>query len=75
MSLSYRNQSIDLQSKWIDWFIYDTDIVDKVLRQKTLNEIAAVFHSNFNYDYHFINEELEEQFERRFKSLGENIEK
>ena len=75
MSLSYRNQSINLQSKWIDWFIYDTDIVDKVLRQKTLNEITAVFHSNFNYDYHFINEELEEQFERRFKSLGENIEK
>ena len=50
-------------------------LVDKRLRQKTLNEIPAVFHSNFNYDYHFINEELEEEFERRFKSLGENIEK
>ena len=50
-------------------------LVDKVLRQKTLNEITAVFHSNFNYDCHFMNEELEEEFERRFKSLGENIEK
>ena len=24
-SLSYRNQSIDLQSKAVDWFLYDTD--------------------------------------------------
>ena len=26
MSLSYRNQSIDLQSKSMDWFLYDRDL-------------------------------------------------
>ena len=26
MSLSYRNQSIDLQSKSVDWFLYKRDI-------------------------------------------------
>ena len=25
-SLSYRNQSTDLQSKSMDWFLYDTDL-------------------------------------------------
>ena len=25
-SLSYRNQSIDLQSKSMDWFLYDSDL-------------------------------------------------
>ena len=25
-SLSYRNQSIDLQSKSVDWFLYDTGL-------------------------------------------------
>ena len=25
-SLSYRNQSIDLQSKLMDWFLYDSDL-------------------------------------------------
>ena len=24
--LSYRNQSIDLQRKWMDWFLYDKDL-------------------------------------------------
>ena len=23
---SYRNQSIDLQSKWMDWFLYDNGL-------------------------------------------------
>ena len=26
MSLSYRNQSIDLRNKSIDWFLYEKDI-------------------------------------------------
>ena len=26
MSLSYRNQPIDLQSKSMDWFLYDRDL-------------------------------------------------
>ena len=31
--LSYRNQSIDLQSKSMDWFLYDNDLM-KELKQK-----------------------------------------
>ena len=30
--LSYRNQSIDLRSKWMDWFLYDNS-----LRQERVN--------------------------------------
>ena len=26
MSLSYRKQSIDLQNKSVDWFLYDSDL-------------------------------------------------
>ena len=26
MPLSYRNRSIDLQSKSVDWFLYDNDL-------------------------------------------------
>ena len=33
MSLSYRNQSIDLSCKSIDWFLYDRDIDRKVLKR------------------------------------------
>ena len=34
-SLSYRNQSIDLQNKSMDWFLYDTDIAVKELIRST----------------------------------------
>ena len=32
MTLTYRNQSIDLQSKSIDWFLYERGFVVKGLR-------------------------------------------
>ena len=32
-SLSYRNQSIDLQSKLLDWFLYDRDLSNKRVKQ------------------------------------------
>ena len=31
MSLSYRNQSIDLQSKSMDWFLNDRDLKKKLI--------------------------------------------
>ena len=36
-SLSYRKQSIDSQSKWMDWFLYSKD-----LHQERVNELNSV---------------------------------
>ena len=38
-------------------------------------EIPVVFHNGSTYDYHFIIEELAEEFEGEFECLGENTEK
>ena len=38
-------------------------------------EILIVLHNGSNYDYHFIINELAEEFELQFTYLGENIEK
>ena len=38
-------------------------------------EIFIVLHNGSNYDYHFIINELAEEFEVQFTYLGENIEK
>ena len=38
------------------------------------NKIPAVFHMGSSYYYHFIITELENEFEREFKSLEENKE-
>ena len=35
-SLSYRNQSIDLQSKSMDWFLYDRDLYHERLNMITM---------------------------------------
>ena len=35
-SLSYRNQYIDLQSKLMDWFIYDRDLRDERVNDSSL---------------------------------------
>ena len=40
-----------------------------------LNEITVVFHNDSNYDYHFIINELANEFEGQFEYLGENTEK
>ena len=45
------------------------------LRYKIPKEIPLVFYNGFTYDYHFIIEELAEEFEREFECLGENTEK
>ena len=39
------------------------------------NEIPVVSHNGSNYDYHFIMKELANEFQGRFKCLGENTEK
>ena len=33
MSLSYRNQSIDLQSESMDWFLHDRDLRHEKVKQ------------------------------------------
>ena len=45
------------------------------LRYKIPKEIPVVFPNGFTYYYHFIINELAEEFEREFKYLGENAEK
>ena len=35
-SLLYRNQSIDLQNKYMDWFLYVRDTIMKDLKQKQI---------------------------------------
>ena len=47
--LSYRNQSIDLRSKSIDWFLYDNGLRhERVKREKTDNGIIIVMYFVFN---------------------------
>ena len=45
------------------------------LRYKITKEIPLVFHNGSTYDYHFIIQELAEEFEGEFECLGENTEK
>ena len=45
------------------------------LRYKIPNEIPVVFHNGSRYDYHFIIEELAEEFKGEFECLCENTER
>ena len=45
------------------------------LRYRRLKEIPVVFHSGSKYDYHFIIQELVEEFKGEFECLGENTDK
>ena len=45
------------------------------LRYKVPKEIPVVFHRGSTYDYHFIIKQLAEEFEGKFKCLGENTKK
>ena len=45
------------------------------LRYEIPKEIPLVFHNGSTYDYHFITNELAEEFEGEFECLGENTEK
>ena len=44
-SLSYRNQSTDLQNKSMDWFLYDKDLrherVKNADKQQVMNQIKC----------------------------------
>ena len=42
MSFSYRNQSIDLQSKSIDWFLYEKDIGRERVNPNMFNNKTAM---------------------------------
>ena len=45
------------------------------LRYKIPKEIPVVFHKASTYDYHFIINQLEKEFDSQLKCLGENTEK
>ena len=45
------------------------------LKLNVPNEIPVDFHYGSNYDYHFIIEELANEFTGQFERLGENKEK
>ena len=45
------------------------------LRYKVPKEIPVVFYNGSTYGYHFINNELVEEFKGNFECLGENTEK
>ena len=45
------------------------------LRYKTPKDIPVVFHNGSPYDYHFIIQELAEEFKGQFECLGESTEK
>ena len=47
MPLSYRNQSIDLLCKWMDWFIYDND--PRHERVKNLCVTFSLIHLFYGY--------------------------
>ena len=42
-SLSYRNQSVDLESKSVDWFLYDSK-----LRHERVNEVLSSVYASGN---------------------------
>ena len=41
-SLSYRNQSIDLQNKSQDWFLYDRDLRHERFKHRALSSIMLI---------------------------------
>ena len=45
------------------------------LRFNVPDEVPAVFHNGWNYDYHFIIKEFASEFQRQFECYGENKEK
>lgn len=40
------------------------------LKYKTTNKISVILHNRLNYDYHFIIQEIAEEFERQIECLG-----
>ena len=66
--LSYRNQSIDLPSKSMDWFLYDNE-----LRHENVNVIKyyCTFYSFINLTFLF----LEEFLKKCWKNLRDNFSK
>ena len=51
-SLSYRNQSIDLQSKWMNWFLYDSDFCHERVNLNILKVICyGSYYSSFKIQF------------------------
>ena len=49
MPLSYRNQSIDLQSKSVDWFLYNNDLRHERVKNSFLTDHLRRLLSRFAY--------------------------
>ena len=47
-SLSYRNQSIDVQSKVMDWFLYDRDLLHERVNFENIQHIMSCLVLTFN---------------------------
>ena len=45
------------------------------LKYSVPEKIPIFFHNGCNYDYHFIIQELAEEFKKEFTCLGENVKK
>ena len=53
-SLSYRNQSIDLQSKWMDWFLYDRNLRHKRVKYDNTDLYQWLITSDVFVNIHLI---------------------
>ena len=52
MFISYRNQSINMHSKSIDWFLHEANIAMKKVKQQTANHLVynSLFKKLKDYD-------------------------
>ena len=64
-----QNNIIDLEKKKILLLIKKKI---ETLRFNVPSEIPAVFHNNWNYDYHFLIKELDKEYQGKVECLGEN---
>ena len=53
MPLSYRNQSTDLQSKSMDWFLYDRDLCHKRVEEQGTN--LRSYNDDIRTSFHIVN--------------------
>ena len=59
--LSYRNQSIDLQSKWMDWFLYDKGLRLQRVNHRATPLIHCFYSTIFLYGLLFL--EMKENYQ------------
>ena len=65
MSLSYRNQSIDLRCKSIDWFLYDNG-----LRHKRVKRVRLFIYQTMCLKNHLLRKKVSYVIFNKFKQLS-----